>query len=231
MLPVVFAAGIVATAGDVLPPLATLLSAHGARLSDGRAITAAHMRIKNARLQTVPLTIPLDDAEMYLHIAVRVIHCAVPPLHHAGCCKVDARAHPHDSDAHVRCMPRFSAARKAQLKGDDAKAALVADAAGHLAAQDERWAALKAAFEAAGLGAVPKIHFGTASVRTSVAQAVHTSLEAALLLFARGPSFARERADMPAWTSASIAAIVAKGTPKPPAHVWQPRVPAPGRQI
>jgi hypothetical protein len=127
--------------------------------------------------------------------------------------------------------PRFFVARVAQLEGDDAKATLVADAAEHLATQDERWAALKAAFEAAGLGAVPKIHFGTASTRITVAQAVGTSLEAALLLFACGPSFARELADLPAWTSASIAAIVAKGTPNPPAHVWQPRVPAPGRQI
>jgi hypothetical protein len=100
MLPVVVAAGMVATVGDLLPPLAALLSAHGARLSDGRDISAAHMRVQNAHLRAVPLTAPLNDTEMYLHIAVREINRASAPIRCAGA--MTLRACTRTTLTHVR---------------------------------------------------------------------------------------------------------------------------------
>jgi hypothetical protein len=64
MLPVAIAAGAAAaTIGDVLPPLAALLAAHGARLFDGRALGASHLRL-GASLEGKPLSTPLGNTQL-----------------------------------------------------------------------------------------------------------------------------------------------------------------------
>jgi hypothetical protein len=101
-----------------------------------------------------------------------------------------------------------------QLEGADATAALVADAAAHLAAQRARCASLRAALQDAGLKAdqiLSGIDFSAAGTCATMAHAARTSLADALLLFVRGPAAARECADLPGWAAAALPLLLAKG--------------------
>ena len=86
---------------------------------------------------------------------------------------------------------------------------LVSLASEQLAAQVARHAALKDAYQTAGLGDVPELNYELASsAGGSVAAAASISLAHALVAFMRGPL---RQVDLTSWTEACIKTIIAKG--------------------